>query len=287
MAKYRPTIHSKVRFSQRVDYRERMDETVKAALKFGVRLDDIPKEHERLRCFMQRDKIYYKERIYIFAEQYQYHTLVTVYYNRSKLLEEIFRKKEKRRKEKYYRQMLTTQSNVLYSITLYKERICEFKIIPKKTYSYKILEDRELMIKISKHMAKLIKGKVSQYDVGTYLEELSDLEKKIYKLVTEIPIGQTMTYKDVANKQKISVQKLSRILNKCPIPIFIPTHRVVKSNGQSGTHTISKEFKKELLKREKETMINLNINKKKVKEVEVITNEHLCYSLSVMLKHLI
>jgi O-6-methylguanine DNA methyltransferase len=183
--------------------------------------------------------------------------------------------------------MLTTQSNVLYSITLYKGRICEVKIIPKKIYSYKILEDRELMIKISKHMAILIKGKVSPYDVGIYLEELSDLDKKVYKIITKIPIGQTITYKNLANKLNISVQKLSKILNRCPIPIFIPTHRVVKSNGQSGTHTISKEFKKELLKREKETVTNINMNKKKIKEVELITNEHLCYSLSDMLKTLI
>ena len=42
MSNTKLTMHSKVRFSQRVDYREFMEETVEKVLKYGVRLDDIP-----------------------------------------------------------------------------------------------------------------------------------------------------------------------------------------------------------------------------------------------------
>ena len=91
MKKYIPTIHSKMRYSQRVGYRETMDDTVHLALKYGVRLEDIPntKENERLRSFIQRDKIYFKGRIYIFANQGEYKTLITVYYTNDKTLEKI------------------------------------------------------------------------------------------------------------------------------------------------------------------------------------------------------
>ena len=136
MSNFVPTIHSKVRFSERVGYRESMEQTVINAKKYGVRLDDIPKEYDRLRSFMQRNKIYYKERIYIFAEQVQYRTLVTVYYSKSKILEDIFIEKERIRKQKYYKQMFTTQANVLYSVTLHKGRICEVKPVIERKYQY-------------------------------------------------------------------------------------------------------------------------------------------------------
>ena len=65
-------MHSKVRFSQRVDYREFIEETVEKVLKYGVRLDDIPIDKIGLRKYMRRSRIYYKGRIYVFDEQLQY-----------------------------------------------------------------------------------------------------------------------------------------------------------------------------------------------------------------------
>ena len=55
--KYVPTIHSKVRYSQRVNPRDTMDETVLLAKKYGVRIEDIPLEHDGIRGFMGHNKI--------------------------------------------------------------------------------------------------------------------------------------------------------------------------------------------------------------------------------------
>jgi O-6-methylguanine DNA methyltransferase len=58
-------------------------------------------------------------------------------------------------------------------------------------------------------------------------------QKKVWQKLTEIPYGATYSYKQVA--QMIGVPKAVRAVgganNKNPIPIIIPCHRVVGSNG--------------------------------------------------------
>ena len=50
--KYVPTIHSKVRYSERVNSRDTMDKTVLLAKKYGLRIEDIPLEHNGIRSFL-------------------------------------------------------------------------------------------------------------------------------------------------------------------------------------------------------------------------------------------
>ena len=104
MAKCIQTRHSKVRYSERVDYRESMDNTMKKVIKYGIRIDNVPHKFPIERSFLQRNKIYYKGKVYIFANQNQYRTLLTVYPYKSEVLECIYQKQDKERKEKYYKQ---------------------------------------------------------------------------------------------------------------------------------------------------------------------------------------
>lgn len=87
------TTHSKVRYSQRIGYRENMDKNIKKALKYGVRSSDIPKEHNGLRLFLKRSKIYYSGNVFVFKCNYT--ILVTVYPYESSILEAIQIEKER------------------------------------------------------------------------------------------------------------------------------------------------------------------------------------------------
>ena len=82
---------------------------------------------------------------------------------------------------------MITYSNLIFSIVLYDKRVCEVKIIPFKKYRFNYLKDEKLRADITRHFIRTLKGKYSFYDLGLYLEELSDLDKKVYKKVLEIP----------------------------------------------------------------------------------------------------
>lgn len=92
--------------------------------------------------------------------------------------------------------------------------------------------------------------------------------------------------KFLTNDLKISTQKLTSILNNCTIPILIPTHRVIKSNGNVGSYFTSIELKKLILKSEQE-----NINKIKLETEDNVIAEsdgdYLSFSLSDLIKNTI
>mgnify|MGYP000920766447 FL=1 len=63
-------------------------------------------------------------------------------------------------------------------------------------------------------------------------------QERVWKILQEIPYGDTMTYGDIAQriaKEKgvatFSAQAVGQAVGKNPISIFVPCHRVVGKNG--------------------------------------------------------
>ncbi|HQI13344.1 MAG TPA: MGMT family protein [Candidatus Woesebacteria bacterium] len=65
----------------------------------------------------------------------------------------------------------------------------------------------------------------------------TNFQKKVYKIVSKIPKGQTMSYKQVASIMGTKAyQAVGQALKNNPDPTNIPCHRVIKSNGQVGSY---------------------------------------------------
>ena len=81
----------------------------------------------------------------------------------------------------------------------------------------------------------------------------TDFQKKVWGLLREIPLGQTITYGELA--VQAGNPKASRAVGaangKNPLPIIIPCHRVIGSNGKLTGFAGGLEAKKALLKLEK------------------------------------
>jgi methylated-DNA-[protein]-cysteine S-methyltransferase len=86
------------------------------------------------------------------------------------------------------------------------------------------------------------------------------MEAEIFKLVLLIPRGRVSTYKEIAKALKIHPRAVARVLSKNPMPILIPCHRVIKSDGEVGGYGLGIERKVELLKKEGIEVRNKRIN---------------------------
>ncbi len=77
---------------------------------------------------------------------------------------------------------------------------------------------------------------------------------RVYKAVMGIPLGQVRTYKWVARKAGSSsaYRAVGTALRNNPLPLVIPCHRVVRSNNVLGGYIYGKDFKKRILRLEKE-----------------------------------
>ncbi|MFA6619832.1 MAG: methylated-DNA--[protein]-cysteine S-methyltransferase [Bacilli bacterium] len=88
--------------------------------------------------------------------------------------------------------------------------------------------------------------------------EGSDFEKKVWAFVAGISYGKTMSYEEVAEGigEPNGERSVGTALNRNPIPLFIPCHRVVGKNGALSGYVGGTELKKWLLQMEKN-----NVNK--------------------------
>lgn len=96
------------------------------------------------------------------------------------------------------------------------------------------------------------------------------IEKKIYRKLLQVPPGRITTYKELArsvgldNGQRV----IGQIMKKNPLPIIIPCHRVVKSDGDIGGYAFGIHIKKNLLLNE-----GIKTNKNKIVDFEKIKFE--------------
>ena len=90
------------------------------------------------------------------------------------------------------------------------------------------------------------------------LPEGTEFQNKVWKALIEIPYGEKRTYKDIAitigNPKACRAVGLAN--NKNPLPIVVPCHRVIGSNGKLVGYAGGLDIKEKLLEIEKENKYN-------------------------------
>lgn len=87
--------------------------------------------------------------------------------------------------------------------------------------------------------------------------QMADFTTSVLTIVREIPRGEVMTYKEVAEMagRPRAFRAVGNILNKNYDP-DIPCHRVIRSDGSAGGYNKGKEVK--AIKLKKEGALNIN-----------------------------
>lgn len=81
---------------------------------------------------------------------------------------------------------------------------------------------------------------------------MKSFTEKVFGVVSKIPKGKTLTYKEVAKRagNEKACRAVGNILNKNYNP-KIPCHRVVRGDGKIGGYNRGVKIKLEMLKKEK------------------------------------
>jgi len=80
----------------------------------------------------------------------------------------------------------------------------------------------------------------------------TDFQRHIWKVLCEIPYGETITYKELAEmiRNPKAIRAAGGANGKNPIYIIIPCHRVIGSNGNLTGYAGGLDMKEKLLKLE-------------------------------------
>ncbi len=120
-------------------------------------------------------------------------------------------------------------------------------------------EEREIeIIKIAKKWLDIyFSGKKPKFKIKLHLIG-TDFQKEVWQILSNIPYGKTITYKDIAiiiaSKRKtknMAYQAVGKAVGKNPISIIIPCHRVVGTDGSLTGYAGGIDKKIALLKLEK------------------------------------
>lgn len=90
-------------------------------------------------------------------------------------------------------------------------------------------------------------------DLRFDLRRLTDFEQDVLRVTRSIPAGQTRPYGWVANEigRPRAVRAVGSALGRNPVPLLIPCHRVIRSDGQTGDYVFGTPVKERLLLAEK------------------------------------
>lgn len=112
--------------------------------------------------------------------------------------------------------------------------------------------DEPFAQEVLKELEEYFSGSRENFDLKLDLSG-TDFQMKVWKQLKKIKYGKTSSYGDISNK--IGLNKGARAVgganNKNPIPIIIPCHRVIQSDGQIGGYAGGVALKEKLLALEK------------------------------------
>lgn len=87
----------------------------------------------------------------------------------------------------------------------------------------------------------------------------TDFQMKVWDILTTIPYGAVMTYKEIATKlskdKRMSAQAVGQAVGNNPVSIIIPCHRVIGSDGTLTGYTGGLERKRYMLELEGVTVM--------------------------------
>ena len=93
---------------------------------------------------------------------------------------------------------------------------------------------------------------VKKQKIGRILSKYSLFYRKVWKITSIIPSGETRSYQWVAEKigNPEAVRAVGQALSENPLPGVIPCHRVIKKDGRPGGFSKGIEVKVRLLRKE-------------------------------------
>jgi methylated-DNA-[protein]-cysteine S-methyltransferase len=116
----------------------------------------------------------------------------------------------------------------------------------------KLIRDDQKNRNVLDQLKKYLKGDLKRFDCKLDLKGTS-FQKKVWVALSKIPYGQIRSYKKVA--QAIGHPKAFRAVGNSngqnSIPLIIPCHRVIESNGGLGGFGHGVKVKRQLLDFEK------------------------------------
>ncbi len=103
-----------------------------------------------------------------------------------------------------------------------------------------------------KELEEYFRGRGDNFTQKIKFLKGTDFEEKVWLCLKKVPFGETRTYKWVAESigSPTATRAVGQALSKNPIPIVLPCHRIIESDGSIGGYSSGINIKRRLLELE-------------------------------------
>jgi len=112
-------------------------------------------------------------------------------------------------------------------------------------------------------LRRYLEGEPVDFPDKLDLAEATNFQYDVWRLVRNIPYGETRSYGWVASRLGLpkAARAVGQALGRNPLPIIVPCHRVIRSDGRLGGFGGGVEIKELLLRFEKGASIKVELPK--------------------------
>jgi methylated-DNA-[protein]-cysteine S-methyltransferase len=146
----------------------------------------------------------------------------------------------------------TPKTHIALGIAEENGAICRIFFSVEKKHDEFEIKETSLIKETAKQLDEYFNKKRKVFDLPIILHG-TEFQVNVWKALQKIPYGETRSYGEIA--AKTGNPKASRAVgmanNRNPIPIIIPCHRVIGSNGSLTGYAGGLELKQQLLELEK------------------------------------
>ena len=102
---------------------------------------------------------------------------------------------------------------------------------------------------ITKELKEYFEKGLENFSQNISFPKGTEFEKTVWLTLKEIPYGETRTYKWLAEKigNPNATRAVGQALSRNPLPIILPCHRIIESDGSIGGYSSGVDIKRRLL----------------------------------------
>ena len=147
----------------------------------------------------------------------------------------------------------TEKKKELYSCVILNVKISKIILPDYLENILKIIKKSYVRSKKADNLARKVNSWINyglSFDYPFVLRG-SAFEKRVYKLTLKIPKGKVASYKQIAEALNSKAYRaVGNAMKKNPVPLLVPCHRVVNTDGKLGGYGGGLKMKKRILTKE-------------------------------------
>ena len=121
-----------------------------------------------------------------------------------------------------------------------------------RVYGVRVLRSSAPIEPARRELGEYFEGQRRTFDLPLDLAQLADFNRRVLRELARVPYGEVVTYGELAARaaRPRAARAVGTVMNRNPLPIVLPCHRVIGANGKLVGYAGGLERKESLLRHE-------------------------------------